>query len=414
MKCLLLSLTLLPLAAFADWPQFQGPNRDGTSAEADIAREWPTTGPRTLWSTPLGEGFSGPAVRDGEVYLLDRVEDREDVLRCYDPVTGAERWKFAYNAPGSVSHNGSRATPLVTDTHVYTVGMTGQFYCFDRKTHEPDWHVDLAREFPPAENLDWGYAQSPSIYKDFVIVAPQSREGFVVAFDKTTGKVAWKSEHLGSPGYVSPLVTTLCGVDQVVMINAGANGVTGLHAADGKVLWRYGGWECRIPIPFPTVLPGDRLFITGEYGAGSAMIRLEKAGDRISVREIFTTQECESQIHQPLLVGDHLYMNSNGNNRTDGMACVTLGGELKWKTRDTRGLPRFERGGLLLADGLIVNFDGDRGTLHLIDPSPEAYKEIASAPIFEGQKMWSPMALADGKLVLRSQNELKCLDLRNP
>ena len=401
-------------SSWADWPQFQGPDRNGISRDTGLARSWPAGGPELLWSVPLGEGFAGPAIRDGEVYLLDRVGSRQDILRCFSLYTGEELWRFAYNAPGSTPYNGSRTTPTVTETHVYTVGLAGDLYCVDRATHRPVWHRNIYSEFRQPVEVKWGIAQSPSIYKDLVIVAPQSPEAGVAAFDSKTGDLVWASESTGGLGYSTPVIVNLAGMDQVVMVsasNGGAGGVAGISPQDGTVLWKYEGWQCRIAIPYPTLIPNDRLFLTGEYGAGSAMIRVHRETGRFRVEELFTTKVVGSQIHQPLLYENHLYMNSNGNQRNDGMACLTLDGELVWRTRDTRGLPRFERGNLLMVDDMIINFDGRRGILHLIEPSPEGYRELSRAQVFDGTIMWAPMAVSRGRLVLRSQWEMKCLDL---
>lgn len=415
---ILLMALVVPPAGSADWPQFQGPNRNGVSPETGLARSWPEGGPRVLWTFSLGEGFGGPAVRDGEVFVLDRIRDKRDILRCLSLETGEELWQYMYMAPGSVSRPGSRATPTVTEKYVYVVGMLGQFSCIDRTTHKPVWQKDLLKQFLHSKVPRWGISQSPSLYGDLVVVAPQSHAASVAAFDRATGKLAWASPNIGGLGYSTPLITNLCGVDQAVMVSAidkpAPGTVAGISLEDGTILWSYEGWQCKIPIPFATPLSDDRLFITGEYGAGSAMIQITRDGDRFEVKELFTTDVCGSQIHQPLLYENHLYMNSNGNSRSDGMVCLTLDGERLWRTRDTKELPRFQRGNLLLADGMIISLDGKTGILHLVDPSPEGYKELARAKIFKGAEMWSPMALSQGKLLLRSQKEMKCLDLRNP
>ena len=138
---------------------------------------------------------------------------------------------------------------------------------------------------------------------------------------------------------------------------------------------------------------------------------------KFTVTELFKTNECGSQIQQPILFENHLYLNSNSNEREDGMMCLTLDGVVKWKTRESRFSwfsDTFERGPLLLADGLIFNLDGKKGILHLIQPSPEEFKELAQVKILGGKQIWSPMALSQGKLVLRSQSEMKCLDVKNP
>ena len=396
----------------ADWWQFQGPDRDGISPEKGLMRSWPEGGPRELWSFPLGEGYGGPAVRDGEVYILDRVGEKQDVLRCLDLMTGAERWNYAYDAPGSVGHAGSRTPPTVSETHVFSVGMLGDFLCIDRKTHEPLWRKNILTDYG-SELPSWGVSQAPTLWRDLVIVAPQAGDAFVAAFRQETGEPVWQSPGLGQVGYVTPVVTTLAGVEQVVMLAAYGQ-TAGISLEDGHILWSYAGYQCQIPIPYPTPLPGDRLFITGGYDAGSAMIQIKRDGHVFEVTELFKTDECGSQIHQPLFYDGHLYVNSNTNSRTDGMLCMTPGGQLRWRTRDSRDLPQFERGNLLLADSMIIALDGKTGILHLIDPSPEGFRELARAKIFSGNKMWSPMALSQGRLLLRDQETMKCLDLKNP
>ena len=416
------ALTLLGLftASAADWPQFQGPDRNGISPETGLARTWPEAGPKVHWSFPLNEGFAGPAVAGGEVFILDRVGDQQDVLHCLSFATGEELWKFAYDAPGNVGHAGSRTVPTVTDKYIFTVGMLGHFYCFDRATHQPIWSKSLAEEFPQDGKPRWGYSQSPSVYQDLVVVAPQSAQGFVVAFRQATGEVVWKSEDLGPVGYSTPVVTNLCGVDQAVMVSASDKEGTvpgwtaGFSMADGKTLWKYDGWRCWIPIAYPVTLPDNRLFMSGGYNAGSAMIQISRDGEAWKVAEVFKTPACGSQIHQALFYQDHLYVNSNSNERIDGMMCLTLDGKVLWNTKAIEGAPEFERGNLLFVDGMIISLDGKSGILHLVEPSPEGFKPIASAKIFEGEQMWSPMALSDGKLLLRSQEEMKCIDLRNP
>lgn len=401
------------LAQAADWPQFQGPNRDGTSPETGLARTWPESGPKVLWSFPLGEGYAAPVVRDGEVYILDRVEDKQDVLRCLDLQTGKESWQYAYDAPGNLSHNGSRTPPTVDDKYVYSVGAFGHFYCIDRKTHQPVWHKNIATDFG-VEVPGWGVVQSPSLYKDLVIVAPQASNAFVVAYKRDTGELVWQSPSLGAVGYSTPVITTLAGTEQAVMIGASAGKVAGLSLENGAVLWEYAGWQCRIPIPFPQPLPDNRLFITGGYNAGSAMIRISQENGAFAVKEIFKTDLCGSQIQQPLLVGDYLYVNDSSNERDDGLMCVSLDGRVIWKTGDLEPKLRFDRGNLILADGLIIILNGKRGELCLVDPSPDAYKEVAKAKIFDGKEIWAPMALSEGKLLVRNQREMKCLDLKNP
>ncbi len=143
--CAVLALFALSAPA-ADWPQFMGPARDGVSPETGLARTWPDAGPKVLWTLPLGQGYASPSIRDGEVYLLDRVEQKQDVMRCLDLQSGKELWNFGYDAPGELSHDGSRTAPTIDEKCVYSVGGLGHFYCIDRKTHKPVWHKDLVAD----------------------------------------------------------------------------------------------------------------------------------------------------------------------------------------------------------------------------------------------------------------------------
>ncbi len=423
-----------------------------------------------LWSVEMGRGFGGPAVRDGEVYVLDRLPRKgapalkdvprtrrnasarekraaekrraaakkarnrrfarmQDVLRVFDLETGEELWSYAYNAPGTVKGGfpGSRTTPTVGEKYVYTVGPKGQLHCIDRATHKPVWKRHLVSSFGSvkAEAPEaWGFVQSPLIYGDTVIIAPQNRKVGVAALDKATGQIVWKTPFIGNIGWSSPVLMNLDGVDTIVMIcnRKGINGlrVVGLDAATGQRLWNYDGQPHGHAIPYPTDIGDGRLFITNGYTGGCAMIRVTREGDKWKVTELFRNDDLSSQVHQPLLYEGHLYANSNSNEWQHGMVCMDLDGNLKWKTNKR---PWFERSPLVMADGLIFNLDGSDGTLRLIEPNPDGYKELAAAKVLgiepfptprvfpRSKHIWGPMALVDGKLLCRDQKEMKCLDV---
>lgn len=413
-------LSLLMVTAAADWPQMGGPDRNNISRETvPLARKWPADGPEMLWSVPLGGGFASPSVSQGLVYLLDRVEDKQDNLRCFDLETGEEKWNYAYDAPGSVSYDGSRTAPTIEGNRLYCVGLLGDFHCIDLDTHQPLWRKNICKDFGQ-KVPDWGVAQAPSLYKDLVIVAPQAPDAFVAAYRKEDGELVWQTKMQGQVGYSTPVIVNLCGVDQAVMIcetppkDSGIGSVNGISLEDGRILWTYHNWECMIPIPFATALPDDRLFITGGYKAGSSMIQIHKEGNRFQVRELFKTDACGSQIQQPLFYKEHLYVNSNSNEREDGLMCLTLDGTVLWQTRDKKKShfsTTFERGSLILADDLLIELDGKRGDLYLIEPSPEGYKELTNAHVLDGKQLWSPMVLSKGRLLVRSSDLLKCLDI---
>ena len=172
---LLIFGVLVSSTAFAaDWPQLLGPSGNGKSSETGLAKTWPAGGPKVVWRVPLATGYSSPSISGGEVYVLDRMDGTKDVLRCLDFANGKELWNFVYDAPGEVSHDGSRVPPTVDAQYVYTVGMMGHFHCIDRKTHKPVWSKNLVTDFGLKGVPGWGITQAPALYNDLVIVAPQA------------------------------------------------------------------------------------------------------------------------------------------------------------------------------------------------------------------------------------------------
>jgi len=308
----------------ADWPQFQGPNRDGVSTDTvKLANAWPTNGPVVLWQNEkLGTGYGGAAIESGKVYILDRVNDRQDVLRCLALATGLEEWTYAYDAPEDVqnepakgkfkgSYNGSRNVPAIDPKNVYTLGPFGDLTCVDKNSHKPVWSVNLITTYGVALG-NWGICQSPVLYKNAVIVAPLSTQAGVVAFDKTTGHELWKSEPIGDITWTSPAVSTVNGVDQIVILcNRNEPHLTGIDAVTGKKLWSYNGWKCPNPIATHTDCGNGQFFVTGGYRSGCALIKAVLDSGTWNVQELFKSKECGAQACKPIFYQNHIYAVSN-------------------------------------------------------------------------------------------------------
>jgi outer membrane protein assembly factor BamB len=400
----------------ADWPGAYGPRRDSTSEQTGLLRTWPEGGPKVHWTVPVGLGFGGVAVSGGQVYLLDRDEQVGDTLRVLDFATGKELWRFAYDAPGGFMFAGSRTTPTVDGDRVYTVGPLGDLYSFDLKTHQPVWHKNIWKDFGGGELPRWAITQNPAIYGDLLFVAPQTPTTSVVAYDKRTGELKWKSPVLsGAPGYVSPSIVSIAGEDHLVMIMASSGrgrsstdgSVNGLDPRTGKLLWTYGGWQCPIPVPQPVDAGQGRVLITGGYSAGSALIQVQKKGDAFAVTELYKNPDFGAHTQPPILHKDHFYSHYTINERSDGLVAMGLDGKVRWKTDQQ---PPFVRGGSILADGLMLTADGST-KLYLVDPDPSGFKPLASAVVLEAGDNWAPLALVDGRLLIRGQKELKSLQV---
>jgi outer membrane protein assembly factor BamB len=354
-------------------------------------------------------------VSKGKVYLLDRIRSEQDVLRCLDRDTGREQWSHTYDAPGRVQHPGSRSTPAVDGGYVYTCGSFGDVYCFDIKTQKPVWKKNVWKDFDDGRVPRWAISQNPLIYGDLLILASQTSKVGVVGYDKLSGQVKWASPALpGGVGYVSPKIVKINGNDNLVMITAGRRGggggaVIGMDPKNGRQLWMYEGWSCMIPVSNVTEIGDGRLFVTGGYRAGSAMLKIEKQGDSYNATELHKTDDFGTHVHPAILYKGHLYAHCTTNSRRDGMVCMDLAGNVKWKTGRS---PVFDKGGFILVDDLILSVDGRDGILNLIEPNPEGFKRLASVDLLDTEECWGPLALSDGKLLIRDQKQMKCVAVR--
>jgi outer membrane protein assembly factor BamB len=405
-----------------DWPQFLGPKRNSESTQKDLLRSWPKLGPEVLWTTAVGIGYGGPVIKDGKIYLLDRDDKVGDKLRCLDLSNGKELWNFEYDAPGSVMFPGSRSVPTLDGNRIYSCGPYGNLYCIDINTHKPIWNKNVWTDFGGGEIPRWAITQCPVVFGDLLILASQAPQAGVVAYEKLTGKIRWKTPSLGAVGYVSPEMVKVGKESHVVMITASegrgasASGgkVIGIDPLSGKILWEYTNWQCGIPVPGALDAGEGRVLITGGYQAGAAMIKIEKKADgTFDVKELYKNADFGAHTQPPVLVNGYFYTQYTTNERKDGLVCMSMDGQIKWKTGRA---PLFDKGGLILADGLLLSTDGS-SKLYLIEPDPSAFKPVATSDLLKpeaGDKKpsnqnWAPLALSNGKLLIRDQSRLVCV-----
>jgi len=411
-----------------NWPQFQGMNRTGTSGETGLIERLPEQGAKVVWDVELEEGFAGAAIADGEVYVMDRDPGEADILICFDLETGKEKWRYEDEVTGKLSFAGSRNTPTIEDDRIYMIGGFGHVTSLDRKSHEPVWRFDTMKEFNVEMPPKWGYAQSPLVVGETLVSCVLSEDTGLIGLDKSSGKVLWMTKALGHT-MSQPAYYEIKGVPQVLIVSTiDSDSEVGILASfspeDGRLLWESDIYYNKYPIAVPVLIGEDQLFITGGYDCGSIMLKLNGNGDKISVEEQYRL-EGGSQIHPPHVIGEHMYilMNENSNYKTrtqreesGGLACLKVSdGSEVWRTGNE---PYFGRGSMIMADGKLIIQDGHNGLLRMVEPSPEGYRELGSANAFgienldKDYKLWSPLALSDGRLVMRGQGQMTCVDLR--
>jgi outer membrane protein assembly factor BamB len=380
----------------------------------------------------VGKGFGGPVIQDGKVYMLDREDSIGDIMRCFDFSTGKELWRYGYAAPGTVMFPGSRSVPSVDGNYVYSCGHNGDLYCIDINTHKPVWNKNIWTDFGGSELPVWAITQCPLIYDNLVILLSQAPEAGVVAYNKLTGDVVWKTRNFINESYASPSVVTIDGKDHIVVVISSTNtfmhrdqpktsgNIIGIDPLSGEILWDYNKWECVISIPSAVDAGNNRVLVVGGYDLGAVMIKVEKQADgSYSTTEVFRTEEFGDQTKPPLFIDGYFYAQYGTNERRDGLVCMNMDGKIMWKTKRD---PDFNKGSMIYADGLIIATDGAK-SLYLIEPDTSGFKPLASAEILGAKpgddrmagmftaQNWGPLALSDGKLLIRDQGRLMCVKI---
>ncbi|MGL6074956.1 MAG: PQQ-binding-like beta-propeller repeat protein [Fimbriiglobus sp.] len=427
-------ISVVGVAHGDDWPQWMGPNRDGTWNENATLDKFPEGGPKKLWSKPVGGGYSGPSVANGKVYVTDYVtqgdlknnpaaranSNGEERLLCFDAKTGNLDWKLSQKVKYSVSYPaGPRANPTVADGKIYTVGSMGNFRCVSTKG-ELLWEKDFPKDYK-TETPIWGFCSHPLIYKNLVICIVGGEGSVAVAFDKNTGAEVWKALSASEPGYSAPAVIHAGGVDQLLIWHA--KSVNSLDPLNGKKYWssplepNYG-----MSIMMPR-LSGDLLF-AGGIGGKSLTLRLHS--DQPEVTEVSRGKRTNSLYpvnSTPIIDSDTIY----GVDQPGQLRAVNLRtGDRHWYTfkpvlgkdeqEDYRGAGSGTA--FLTKNGDKYYLFGETGRLTIAKLSPEKYDELDSAQIIEatgeafGRKVvWSCPAFSNQCIFVRNDKELACFSL---
>jgi outer membrane protein assembly factor BamB len=385
-----------------DWPQFLGPTRDAVYHGNDLASEWPKEGPPILWHSPIGQGFSGPVVAEGKTILFHRI-DKNEIVQCFDAESGKALWDFSYPSPfrdGIRVDDGPRATPAISEGKVYTFGADGALHCLDLKTGAKVWNIDTRKKFGTSKNWH-GMICSPLVEGNSILLnIGSTNSAGLVAFNKQTGDILWqKTKHRYSCS--SPVAATI-GEKRYAFFFTRRT-LCAVNPADGHLYFEYTVSTpnkdlvlCASPVVF-----GDLVFVSAAYQLGGHLLRVRDGKHEV----VWTSPEIATQYttsihHDGCLYGVH------GQRETSfDFRCVDLKtGKLQWK-RDDFGP------GTMLKIGDEILFLTYTGQLFRGVPSPKEFKVTGRAQVASFGCRAYP-ALADGRLYVRGQNRLFCLDLR--
>jgi outer membrane protein assembly factor BamB len=401
----LLALSLCTaLAAAGDWPQWLGPTRDGVTSEK--VAPWKEA-PKVLWRQPVGEGHSSPVVAGGRVFLHVKAKDKDaEEVRAFDARSGKPIWNTGYERAKFASPFGvgPRGTPAVVGGKVYALGVTGVLTCLDAASGQQVWQVDTQKEFKPP-SLNFGVSGSPLVEGDKVLVNVGAKGASVVAFDKDKGSVLWKA--LDDPAsYSSPIVYDQAGRRQVVFLTGA--GVASLDPATGEVFWKFPLKDLLSESSTTPVRVGD-LLVASSVTYGSAGLRLEGKDGKPAHSQAWKNTALNCYFSTPVPVGkEHTYFVTGGllPPPQTTLRCVeTATGKEVWSKPK---VGKYHASLLRTGDDKLLLLD-DGGNLMLLDPNPKEYRELARAKVCG--PTWAHPALSDGRLYVRDDKELICLQL---
>ena len=390
-------LVLVVLTLMAQWPEFRGPGGQGHSSERGLPLAW-SESKNVAWKTPVpGLGWSSPVVADGRVWLTAAIEKRGISLRvlAYEVATGREVVNVeAFNVPSyrreiNPKNSWASPTPVIDEGRVFV-----------------HFGADGTAALTTAGDIIWktrfdyssqhGAGGSPIVYGDLLIFnCDGSDQAFVVALDKRTGKVKWKTNR-GFPAdqaYTTPLIIRAADRDQ--LISVGAFRARAYDPLTGKEIWRVRYDEGFSNVPRPVFAHGLVYIATGFQQPALLAVRPDGTGDVTKTHVAWTLTRGAPLTPSPLAVGDELYVVNDGGIATclDGKT-----GTILWQAR----LGGTYSASPVFADGRIY-FPAEQGVTTVIAPG-RTFQRLATNTL-DGALLAS-MAVSGGSLFLRSESHL--------
>ena len=408
----LASTCLITTTLAADFPQWRGLKRDGHSPETGLLKEWPKEGPKLVWQVKdIASGYSTPSIVGDRIYLVSNEGMENEFALALSTKDGSRVWSAKLGGVGNPKQNPSypaaRTTPTVDGKLLYALGSDGDLVCLETASGKEKWRKSLRKDFEGKPGV-WAYSESPLVDGDALICTPGGSNATMVALNKNTGATIWKCalpEGVDA-SYACPIVFESGGTKQYVQFLQ--QGLIGVEAKTGKLLWRYERSAQGSPAVIITPLADGGHIYSGAFRAGGALVKPAKKDGNFTAEEIYFDNKLPVGLGGVVKVGNYLY-GSTGQ----GVICVDFKtGEIKWEERG------IGPSSWLVADGRLY-LHAERGDVALLEPTPEAYREKGrfSPPdqptrLNQMEKAWAYPVIANGRLYLRDQNSLWCYDIK--
>ncbi len=400
------------------WTRFRGADFDNINKEnIRLIDKFPVDGPHILWKMDLGEGHAAPAIYNGKVFILDYLEkEKADALRCMSLETGEELWQRKHNVHIKRNHGMSRTVPAVTDNFIVTIGPKGHVMCCDPTNGDLLWGIDLVKDYQ-TEIPFWYTGQCPMIDNDIAIIAPGGNS-LLVAVDCATGKVVWEAPNPDNwkMSHSSVMPMNLNG--KKMYVYAAVGGICGISADGndkGEILWKLTDFAPNVVAPSPIIYDDGKIFMTAGYGTGSILFKVEKKNNKYSVnilQRFKPKKGLASEQQTPIVYKGHIFAvlpKDAGPNRNQLVCCKPDDCKnILWTSGKSE---RFGLGPYIIADGKFFILNDD-GTLTIAIASTSKFTSLDKKRILDGHDAWGPIAIADGKLLMRDTKQMVCIDVQ--
>ena len=403
-----------------DWPQWRGKNRDGVSKETGLNLDWSEKQPTLKWVyRQSGFGYTAPVIVGTTLYSQGG-SGGKDFAFALDVNTGKEKWKQELGAEFEQDRgNGPRGSVTVDGDKLYLIRGGGQLHCLSAADGKMIWEKDFTKDFDGKLMSRWGYSESPLIDGNLVVCSPGGDSGTMIALDKNTGTLVWRTkEWTDQASHSSAIVVEVGGIRQY--IQQGNKGVAGILSKDGKLLWKIdyppAARSAAAVIPTP-VFQDNMVYVTNGYGNGCMGIRLAKEGDQIKADTIYTGKIIENQHGGVVLINDHVYGFSE--RPTSSWVCQNLKtGAVVWsQSGQDAGIGK---GVVIGINDRLLCQDERTGLIVVAAAAPSGWKEFGRMEFPErmvddpsmDKAVWTHPVIANGHLYLRDQDLLFCFDLK--
>lgn len=381
-----------------DISQWRGPSRSGIYYETGLQRKWPLSGPKLTWHfDQLGAGFGSAAVTSSGVFITG-MEDATGFVYSLDH-QGKLRWKKEYGREWDGGQAGARATPLVINDKLYLISAYGKLVCMSCTDGKILWSIDFMKQYD-ARNTEWGIVENLVYDGNTIYCVPGGRDANILALDRNTGKIIWKSKGSGEmSGYSSPLLISF--PKRKLLITHMEKSIHGIDASTGTVVWKSGLVnQYSIHPNVPAYVDGF-LYCTIGYGVGGVMLKLSEDGS--SVNQVWKNSDMDPKIGGFVVLNDKIYGTGDFNR---GFYC------LDWKTGKVLiKTSQFAPANIIANDGLLYLYS-EKGQVALVEPQADKFSILSSfqAPMGEGPH-WAHLVINNKRLYVRHGSSLMVYDV---